>query len=259
MKRLLNFFAVLIILFLCVSFIEKPSTELCDPTLFQKLLDDKAAKPWLDNFIDVNKPNGIKSWEVLHNGGDAAFDALKTEANYTKISNYIGESAQEIEDLKGVISNYPGGLQNWIDDLANNPILTKTNPQRQRRVNKCANFLWKMGKDNTSINDIIDLVDLTKAVNSAHPVNSGGLIYRFERRINPNPEKHFFTDEYGANAGVSSVGFSDYLDYDLVTYQATQSTLVLKTRLKNIPIHHQYISSELQNAMTEISRVPATH
>ncbi len=77
---------------------------------------------------------------------------------------------------------------------------------------------------------------------------------RASGELNPNSEKHFFTDAYGADAGASSVGFANSDDYILVVYEIIEDVPnCLRTKIKGTG-QNQFISNDLQNFIKEIAR-----
>ena len=110
---------------------------------------------------------------------------------------------------------------------------------------------------NKQMNGVIRLADLSAGV-STPVMKRGDKIFRYELKVNPNPEKHFFTDIAGADSGVQGVGFFNPKDYDLVIYEITQDVTVLQTKIKHTR-QNQFISGELQYHIKEVSREPATH
>lgn len=230
-----------------------------------------------------------KKWGALRQEGDklAVYANHQSQVLLARIENGLIRLLDEIDDITGgklldrspemkvilpngqVVSTrvevwqkgdrvYMKGEEKPLQSN-NNELLRSSDPKKQRRINTAVIFLQNMNKTNEEINQILSLVDLSKGI-SIVPIKKGEKVWRFER-VNSkikNIEKHFFTDAYGADGGVRAVGFTDYRNYELVTYEVIDQAEVLKTKIKGTG-HNQFISDKLQYAIKEISREKATN
>jgi hypothetical protein len=159
--------------------------------------------------------------------------------------NQFGPSTRIVETTKYLDGFAKGGGQSANSILEDVALITSSNASKQTKIDKITSWLKEMGKSNGEINNIIKgKIDLSSSV-SVVELQVGDKVFRFEREMGIiEPEKHFYTTADAADNGVNSVGFADPVGYNLVTYEVTSNTKVLKTKMNTGYI--QYISGELQ-------------
>lgn len=198
----------------------------------------------------------VEGWKVLYKADPNDAARLGKNGELEEITKYIEANAKSIDDVVKEVK-VAGGYEKWLDNLEDVALITSSKSKKQNRINKITEFLSKMGIKNKQMNGVIRLADLSAGV-STPVMKRGDKIFRYELKVNPNPEKHFFTDIAGADSGVQGVGFFNPKDYDLVIYEITQDVTVLQTKIKHTR-QNQFISGELQYHIKEVSREPATH
>lgn len=98
---------------------------------------------------------------------------------------------------------------------------------------------------------------MNKTINNSFIVKKGSYVWRYERAINPNPQKHFFIDYVDDALGVRQVGFKDPQGYHLVKYKVLKDVEVLETYIKEGYL--QLTSGTLQNVIEQVGKPILAH
>ncbi len=111
-------------------------------------------------------------------------------------------------------------------------IIKGANGFAQENIDIASEYLKdNLGKDNTEINIMLQTgIDVTKEVKET-TLEKGGLLYRWEAKVEPNMEKHFFTNRETAIGGAQEVGLIKQ-GYELKAYELLDDVNALESFIK---------------------------